>query len=106
VRSLLRCPVKEVRIEIKVWLPSGDRIRLRGYLDDLQVDRDFMDVTTSFDVIPVYRVGGSRFTLKGRTFPWRKDKKENPWAFLSSQPESHFASRSRRAGVRRGTGPS
>jgi hypothetical protein len=83
--------MKQTRVEIKIWLPDGAELRLRGYMDELVVDREMVDATSWHDAHRTYLVGLTTFTLKGRTFPWKK--KENPWASLS-QPARRGPGRS------------
>lgn len=63
----------EARVEIKIWLP-GAEITIRGYLDELELNRDFKDMTSWYDANRVYLVGGQTFTLKGRQAAWEKPR--------------------------------
>lgn len=41
-------------------------------MDTLDLDSDYVDVTSRFDTMKTYLVGERKFTLTGRVRPWKK----------------------------------
>jgi hypothetical protein len=65
-------------VQIRIWFPDGGYYDLRGTLDKLETDRQFMEAGVDWGQHKIYQTAEVRWTLEGTMAAWEFDKDGKP----------------------------